>query len=354
MKTLARLGFAVTIAAAAAGVFVAPASAATGQAAAAGGAGHVVFVQTDNTAGNQIVAYDRSSDGRLTLSGTYATGGLGGILDGSVVDHLASQGSLTYDRLHGLLYGNGQAATCWVTPVRGLLLTGNAGSATVSSYSSSGGKLTLLGATVTDPGTVDSAASPDGRFLYVQTARAVPVPGARRADQGDCVQAFRIEGQARLGLPGRRGPQAFRLVRRPGRPAHRRIGIRAAGSLRCPGSTARFSGAVPSSTPRSSFRTSCTPPTSRSSTTSSGPASGCSPGRRLQRPGRPPARVLPNDLDGGRHHHRPRPERSGRRQASRGSRGRSHRALPESGPGRGPGRFRRRQRPAPMSIVAVL
>ena len=30
----------------------------------------------------------------------YATGGLGGVLAGSVVDHTASQGSLTYDPLH--------------------------------------------------------------------------------------------------------------------------------------------------------------------------------------------------------------------------------------------------------------
>src|SRR5215467_6236585 len=63
---------------------------------------HAVFVQTDNVAGNTIVAYDRSVDGTLHPAATYATGGLGGVLDGSVVDHTASQGALTYDR--GLLY----------------------------------------------------------------------------------------------------------------------------------------------------------------------------------------------------------------------------------------------------------
>ena len=57
-----------------------------------GGARRVVFVQTDNTAGNQVVAYHRNVDGTLTLAGTYDTGGLGGQLTGSVVDHLASQG----------------------------------------------------------------------------------------------------------------------------------------------------------------------------------------------------------------------------------------------------------------------
>src|SRR5262245_14473220 len=68
-----------------------------------GGADHVVFVQTDNVAGNQVVAYERGDDGSLTLANTFATGGLGGVLNGSVVDHLASQGSLTYDPADALL-----------------------------------------------------------------------------------------------------------------------------------------------------------------------------------------------------------------------------------------------------------
>src|SRR5471030_95319 len=53
-----------------------------------------VFVQTDNPSGNAIVAYDRNPGGTLSYAGTTATGGLGGVLTGSVVDHLASQGSL--------------------------------------------------------------------------------------------------------------------------------------------------------------------------------------------------------------------------------------------------------------------
>ena len=68
------------------------------------GADHVVFVQNNSTTGNQVFAYDRSSNGTLSLAGAYATGGVGGVLAGSVVDHLASQGSLTYDHRHGLLY----------------------------------------------------------------------------------------------------------------------------------------------------------------------------------------------------------------------------------------------------------
>jgi hypothetical protein len=70
----------------------------------ASGAARAVFVQTDNTSGNKIVAFVRANNGTLTLSATYATGGLGGVLNGSVVDHLASADSLTYDKTHSLLY----------------------------------------------------------------------------------------------------------------------------------------------------------------------------------------------------------------------------------------------------------
>jgi DNA-binding beta-propeller fold protein YncE len=74
------------------------------QAAPAQATPHVVFVQNDDPAGNTVVAYDRAPDGSLKVAGSYRTGGLGGVLDGSVVDHLASQGSLQLDREHGLLY----------------------------------------------------------------------------------------------------------------------------------------------------------------------------------------------------------------------------------------------------------
>jgi hypothetical protein len=307
------------------------------------GADHVVFVQTDNPAGNQVATYDRAGNGSLTLRHTYNTGGLGGTLNGSAVDHLASQGSLSYNRQDAVLYavnagsntvsvfsvdgdrlllrevvssggafpvsvavhgnlvyvlnaenggsvqgylsffgyllplhgsnrplglvipsdttqftntpgqvafspdgsqlivttkangndidvfrvgrfgflssapvvnsepntvpfavsfdsarhlvvaeagtnalaifslnpngtvtlldavGTGLAATCWVTPAGGYLFASNAGSQAVSGYNVTGGQLTLLGSTATDPGTVDASASSDGRFLYVQT-----------------------------------------------------------------------------------------------------------------------------------------------------------------------------------------
>jgi len=82
-----------------------------------------VFVQTDAVSGNAIAVYDRSGDGTLHAAGTYQTGGLGGALTGSVVDHLASQGSLAYDRGRGLLYAV------------------NAGSDTITVFSVAGGRL---------------------------------------------------------------------------------------------------------------------------------------------------------------------------------------------------------------------
>jgi 6-phosphogluconolactonase (cycloisomerase 2 family) len=365
MKALARLGATMVagslLAAAGAAVLAGPAAASTpGRP----GPGRAVFVQTDNLAGNQVAAYRRAGDGTLTLAGTYPTGGLGGQLAGSVVDHLASQGSLGYDPARGLLFavnagsdtvsvfgvsgdrlalrqvigsggafpvsvairgdlvyvlnaeaggsvhgyriaagrlvpipgstrplglnpdatpqftntpgqaafspdgtqlivttkangsdidvfgvgangrlsaspvvnadpgavpfaitfdpaghlviadagtnalstfslapdgsltaldtvGTGQSATCWVVPDHGLLFASNAGSATISGYASgAGGALTLLGQTATDPGTVDAAVTPGGRFLYVQTGgngvvdEFVVSPGGSLAEVG--------------------------------------------------------------------------------------------------------------------------------------------------------------------------
>ena len=90
-----------------------------------GGAEHVVFVQTDNTSGNQVVAYDRARRRPPHPRRTRTTPAVGGVLNGSVVDHLASQGSLTYDQAHGLLYAV------------------NAGSNTVSVFSVHGDQLRL-------------------------------------------------------------------------------------------------------------------------------------------------------------------------------------------------------------------
>ena len=115
------------------------------------GGDHVVFVQTDNTAGNQVVAYDRAHGGSLTLANTYDTRGLGGQLSGSVVDHLASQGSLTYDQDNALLYAV------------------NAGSNTVSVFSVRGDQLTLR-QVVGSGGTFPVSVAVHGHLVYVLNA----------------------------------------------------------------------------------------------------------------------------------------------------------------------------------------
>ena len=116
-----------------------------------GGGDHVVFVQTDNTAGNQVVAYDRADNGRLTWANTYNTGGLGGMLSGSVVDHLASQGSLTYDAADSVIYAV------------------NAGSNTVSVFSVYGDRLTLR-QVVSSGGTFPVSVAVHGNLVYVLNA----------------------------------------------------------------------------------------------------------------------------------------------------------------------------------------
>jgi 6-phosphogluconolactonase (cycloisomerase 2 family) len=108
--------------------FAAPAAFAASPGGARGssqGAANAVFALTDNTAANAVVAYDRAANGTLTPAGTYSTNGLGGVLAGSVVDHTASQGSLTYDQAHGLLFAV------------------NPGSDTVAVFSVNGDQLTL-------------------------------------------------------------------------------------------------------------------------------------------------------------------------------------------------------------------
>jgi len=65
--------------------------------------------------------------------------------------------------------GTGQAATCWIVGSGSSFYASNAGSASLSGYHDGGdGTLTALGNTATDAGTVDAAASSDGRYLYAQ------------------------------------------------------------------------------------------------------------------------------------------------------------------------------------------
>jgi 6-phosphogluconolactonase (cycloisomerase 2 family) len=128
------------------------------------GADHVVFVQTDNLSGNQVVAYDRADDGSLSLSATYNTDGFGGQLNGSAVDHLASQGSLTYDAANSLLYAV------------------NAGSNTVSVFSVNGDRLTLR-QVVDSGGTFPVSVAVSNNLVYVLNAR-----------DGGSISGFRVAG----------------------------------------------------------------------------------------------------------------------------------------------------------------
>jgi 6-phosphogluconolactonase (cycloisomerase 2 family) len=84
----------------------------------AGAAPPTVFVQTDNPAGNQVMALAQQPDGQLSQKEVVSTGGLGGMAAG--VNNLASQGSLTYDPEHHLLFAvNAGSDTISVLSVEG-------------------------------------------------------------------------------------------------------------------------------------------------------------------------------------------------------------------------------------------
>jgi 6-phosphogluconolactonase (cycloisomerase 2 family) len=179
MKSFVRLASTAALAAALVGGFAAPALAGPFHGSHAQGADHVVFVQTDNTAGNQVVAYDRTDNGTLTLADTYDTGGLGGVLNGSAVDHLASQGSLTYDPDNALLYAV------------------NAGSNTLSVFFVKGDQLTLR-QVIDSGGTFPVSVTASGHLVYVLNAQDGGSVSGYRAAGG---QLHPIEGSLRsLGL----------------------------------------------------------------------------------------------------------------------------------------------------------
>jgi hypothetical protein len=174
VKVPMRLKPALVIAAATAAVggFAAPAFASATAPSFGYGASHVVFVQTDNTAGNHVVAYDRAANGTLSLAGSYATGGLGGILGGSAVDHTASQGSLVYDAGHALLYAV------------------NAGSNTISVFAVRGDRLELH-QVLRSGGTFPVSVAVHGDLVYVLNAL-----------NGGSVQGFRVFGSFLVPQPG--------------------------------------------------------------------------------------------------------------------------------------------------------
>ena len=109
-----------------------------------------VFVQTDNLSGNAVVRYNRSRTGNLTQTGSYPTGGDGGQLGGSQVDHLASEGSLVRNGDH--------------------LYAVNAGSNTISSF-----RITRTGLVreqvINSGGEFPVSITASGRTVFVLNAR---------------------------------------------------------------------------------------------------------------------------------------------------------------------------------------
>jgi DNA-binding beta-propeller fold protein YncE len=135
-----------------------------------------VFVQNDNTSANQIVVYARGSGGALTQTGIFDTGGLGGQLEGSEVDHLASQGGLTLDQENGLLYAV------------------NAGSNTISVFAVIGDKLALRQVLASGGTFPVSIAAKDG-LVYVLNAL-----------EGGSLQGFKVEEGRLVAIPGSNRP----------------------------------------------------------------------------------------------------------------------------------------------------
>ncbi|GAA2078415.1 hypothetical protein GCM10009840_11720 [Pseudolysinimonas kribbensis] len=137
-----------------------------------------VFVQTDDASGNQIVAYDRAANGTLSQAGVYATGGPGGALDGSVVDHTASQGA--------------------VAIVGDTLITVNAGSNTITTFRIVGDRL-VRRQTISSGGEFPVSVTSHGNEVYVLNARhGASVQGY--VDLGGYLAPL-PGGNRRLGLP---------------------------------------------------------------------------------------------------------------------------------------------------------
>ena len=140
------------------------------------GADHAVFVATDNVAGNQVVAFRRGDDGRLTPSGTYDTDGLGGSLTGAVVDRTASQGALALDDEAGRLFAV------------------NAGSDSVSVFSIHGDRLRLE-QVVASGGSFPVSIATHDHLVEVLNAR-----------DGGSVQGFREFAGRLIPIPGSNRP----------------------------------------------------------------------------------------------------------------------------------------------------
>jgi 6-phosphogluconolactonase (cycloisomerase 2 family) len=171
-----------------------------------------VFVQTNETGENRVVAFSRAPDGTLSELGSYATGGVG---DG--VAHLTSQGSvvLTGDRSHLLVanassgdvslfdVSSGEPALAQTVPTgpapksiaehAGLVYVLNTGGPTIVGFRLVDGRLEPLGdatrslADGSDPAQIGF--SPDGSALLV-TERGT-----------NAIALYPVDDSGRLGEP---------------------------------------------------------------------------------------------------------------------------------------------------------
>jgi 6-phosphogluconolactonase len=148
-----------------------------------------IYVQTNDAARNEVVAFGRDGEGRLTRLGWFETGGRG-----SGVPHLASQSSLALDAKRLLVTNAGSdSLSLFRVTAEGLELAGNVpsggsaptsvavhgdlayvlnnGSPGITGFSLSGDRLTPLegstGALADGADPAQIAFSPDGRTLVV-------------------------------------------------------------------------------------------------------------------------------------------------------------------------------------------
>ena len=133
--------------------------------------GHALFIETDRSSGNEILAYRRAVDGTVSLVRTYRTGGRGATAVGATADPLASQG--------GLALVNGDRD----------LLAVNAGSDTVSLFLVRGTSLHLV-QTIGSGGEFPASIAADGSRVAVLNSGGA---GA--------VAEFRLLGNHLVALP---------------------------------------------------------------------------------------------------------------------------------------------------------
>jgi 6-phosphogluconolactonase (cycloisomerase 2 family) len=132
------------------------------------GAQHAVFVMTNDADANEVVAYERASNGTLHSPHKYQTGGRG---SGGTVDPLGSQGSLT-------LSDDGS-----------YLFAANAGSGSVSVFRVFGSRLVLTDRAPSG-GSEPNAVAQHGNLVYVlNTAGSSSVVG------------FRLQGSRLVRIP---------------------------------------------------------------------------------------------------------------------------------------------------------